>query len=261
MSRLKAALLEKEKTLPEADRTKVFSPPNCVDVTVNIRTDKYVTCVGSLASRTRPQYDRLLKDSAEDDDGGKEPGFDIDGAVMVKDGDSYMLMDPEDVPTYTGMPRFHLNMKYRITLRSASASTVRAALESTFEMVEDLDPADRSGKADPEQEAALIRTITKEEPGAVTPKGEKAVKTSDEKDADDGAETWDLKWRVMDAIDVYYRGRAEMMLQWAASGMNDSLADAVLLLLDNIDGQSAPMADDCKTSPLLIHLSLPLIPY
>ena len=180
---------------------------------------------------------------------------------MVKDGDSYMLMDPEDVPTYTGMPRFHLNMKYRITLRSASASTVRAALESTFEMVEDLDPADRSGKADPEQEAALIRTITKEEPGAVTPKGEKAVKTSDEKDADDGAETWDLKWRVMDAIDVYYRGRAEMMLQWAASGMNDSLADAVLLLLDNIDGQSAPMADDCKTSPLLIHLSLPLIPY
>ena len=228
MSRLKSKLIHDEKSKPDHLKTQVYSPLNTEEVTFYVRTDKVCTFVGELAEKTK-HLPRLLSNpdpemrrTAEED-----PSRIIRNAVIVRDGDKFQCMTPRDIPRYTGLPIATITCKYRITLSSASLELIRWALEGAFGGIEVLDPVTGIAKVELNGSGALVKT----------------------EDGDETSENWEHRLRVMEVVDIYYKNRGEMLVEWEGNTMNDTVADSVLMVLYSVE--SSPAAVKRESSMIL----------
>lgn len=218
MSRLKSKLIHDEKSKPDHLKTQVYSPLNTEEITFYVRTDKVCTFVGELAERTK-HLPKLLGDAdpevrktAEED-----PSRIIRNAVIVRDGDKFQCMTPRDIPKYTGLPIATVTCKYRITLSSAGLELIRWALEGAFGGIEVLDP----------YTGMDLHEVNGFKPSAK------------QEDAEDKSESWEYRLRVMEAVDIFYKNRGEMLVEWEGNTMNDTIADSVLMVLYSVESSPA----------------------
>lgn len=215
MTRLKSKLLSLNAAKPAHLKTKVFSPANCEELRIPIRTDKTAKVVGKLAEQlTRP-------------DGGHIDEALVNGAVLVQNDLKLSLMAPEDLREYAGLTTTTITCRQKITLAAAGLDLIRWALEGTFGGVVEMPFNDT--KIDPDSTT----------PESTPPPHEYAY----------GPQA--TKLLIMDTVQLTWRPGGEMEVEWEGNMMNDGIADAVLAVLLGVE--SSPAAVKRTSPPPPIH--------
>ncbi|KAI9672258.1 MAG: endoribonuclease ysh1 [Alyxoria varia] len=259
MTRLKSKLLSLNTNKPQNQKTKIYSPANCSELHIPLRTEKTAKIVGKLADRlkiptplTHPpsldEKDMLMTDSEEkttaatqangttattaSSSGIDEPQI-ITNAVLVQNDLKYSLMLPEDLREFAGLNTTMITCRHKMTLASASLELIRWALEGVFGGVEILsvDVEKSEGNA-----AGRLENETPTPPKAGI----------EYEPADEEIDRSEVRLRVMDTIVIIYRNRGEMEIEWEANMMNDTLADTVIGVLLEVESSPASVKQSSK---------------
>ena len=222
MTRLKSKLLSLNSTKPVHLKTKVFSPANCEELRIPIRTAKTAKVVGRLAERLT----HALPGASQQQQQPRDDAL-VSGAVLVQHDLRLSLMAPEDLHEYAGLTTTTITCRQKITLAAVGLDLIRWALEGAFGGVAEAPLRERKGydddadDDDDDSSTAMVKRST-------TP---------------DGTPPYDLpratRLLIMDTVALTWRPGGEMEVEWEGNMTNDWMADAVLCLLLQIEGSPA----------------------
>ena len=236
MTRLKSKLLSLNSTKPAQLKTKVFSPANCEELRIPIRTAKTAKVVGRLADQltrgtTGASQDQQLQQPRED--------ALVTGAVLVQQDLRLSLMAPEDLHEYAGLTTTTITCRQKITLAAVGLDLIRWALEGAFGGVAEVPLHVRKGYDDDDDDDDNDSSLT-------------TVKRST---TPDGTPPYDVpratRLLVMDTVALTWRPGGEMEVEWEGNMTNDWMADAVLCLLLQIEGSPAAVKRERPPSAVL----------
>lgn len=231
MTRLRSKLLGLNKNKPADAKTKVFSPPNCEELRIPIRTEKTAKVVGKLAERLAPFHDLDKPADGESGDERRQHAGEegeLVSAVLVQNDLKLSLMAPEDLREYAGLTTTTITCRQKITLASASIELIRWALEGTF---------------------GGIKNLTTQTNGTGT-QTNGHTKDGNQEAADEEIDRTEYKFLVMDTVTVSYRQQGAMELEWEGNMMNDGIADAVMAVLLTVESSPAAVR---RTFSHLVH--------
>lgn len=231
MTRLKSKLLSLNTPKPAHLKTKVYSPANCEQLLIPIRTDKMARVVGSLAERIKVPSS-VLETSEAMQDIKQEHELDpqiVRNAVLVSNDLKLSLMAPEDLREYAGLTTTTITCRQKITLASASIELIRWALEGTFGGVLDLTVSPNDAKNGKMNGAGASET--KEEQEEADEELPRPITTS---------------LLVMDTVTVHHRRGGEITVEWEGNMMNDGIADAVMAVLLSVESSPAAVRQSSK---------------
>lgn len=232
MTRLKSKLLSLNKNKPENLKNKIFSPANCEELRIPIRTEKIAKVVGKLAEQfalpTR-HHDGAKEDENEKRVKSEEEGQVISG-VLVQNDLKLSLMDPDDLREYAGLTTTTIMCRQKITLAAAGVELIRWALEGTFGGIKDLTPK--------KMENGATHAHTNGDGANVN--GEPVKQEAlEQEEADEEVDRQQYEFLVMDTVTVLYRNQGEIEVEWEGNMMNDGIADAVMAVLLTVESSPA----------------------
>lgn len=225
MTRLKSKLLSLNSTKPAHLKTKVFSPANCEELRIPIRSAKTAKVVGRLAEQLTCSPTDVSQQQQQQ---LSQPRHDalVNGAVLVQHDLRLSLMAPEDLHEYAGLTTTTITCRQKITLAAVGLDLIRWALEGAFGGVAEVPLHVREGygngddDGDDSSPAVVKRSTTPDgTPPHDTPRARKLL--------------------VMDTVALTWRRGGEMEIEWEGNMTNDWMADAVLCLLLQIEGSPA----------------------
>ncbi|KAK2877103.1 endoribonuclease ysh1 [Arthroderma sp. PD_2] len=231
MMRLKSKLLS--LNVDKEVKVKVYTPANCDEVRIPFMVDKVARVVGRLAETSPPM--------------GQDDSRLMDG-VLVQNGFKLSMMAPDDLREYAGLTTTMVACKQYITLSTASIDLIRWALESTFGLIEEIDPSSNEDTKDSNGNSSQSQN------DSVVKKGEEA----DEEIPSRALTTY----LIMGCVFVRYNPqRREVEVEWEGNMMNDGVADAVMAVLLTVESSPAAVKRSSKNKHCHSHTPLPDNPH
>ncbi|EFR04250.1 endoribonuclease ysh1 [Nannizzia gypsea CBS 118893] len=230
MMRLKSKLLS--LNVDKEVKVKVYTPANCDEVRIPFMVDKVARVVGRLAETSPPV--------------GQDDSRLMDG-VLVQNGFKLSMMASDDLREYAGLTTTTVTCKQYITLSTASIDLIRWALESTFGLIEEIDP--------PSSESVKGSNGDSSEPNNSVAKKEE--------EADEEIPSRVLTtYLIMGCVFVKYDPqRREVEVEWEGNMMNDGVADAVMAVLLTVESSPAAVKRSSKNKHCHSHAPLPDNPH
>ncbi|KAF3481061.1 endoribonuclease ysh1 [Arthroderma uncinatum] len=231
MMRLKSKLLS--LNVDKEVKVKVYTPANCDEVRIPFMVDKVARVVGRLAETSPPM--------------GQDDSRLMDG-VLVQNGFKLSMMAPDDLREYAGLTTTMVTCKQYITLSTASIDLIRWALESTFGLIEEIDPSSN------QDIKPSNGNSSQQENDSVIKKGE---------EADEEIPSYALTtYLIMGCVFVRYNPqRREVEVEWEGNMMNDGVADAVMAVLLTVESSPAAVKRSSKNKHCHSHAPLPDNPH
>ncbi|KAM5475353.1 endoribonuclease ysh1 [Microsporum audouinii] len=232
MMRLKSKLLS--LNVDKEVKVKVYTPANCDEVRIPFMVDKVARVVGRLAETSPPM--------------GQDDSRLMDG-VLVQNGFKLSMMASDDLREYAGLTTTMVTCKQYITLSTASIDLIRWALESTFGLIEEIDPPSIED--------------TKNSNGTSSKSQNDSIMKNGEEEADEEIPSCILTtYLIMGCVFVRYNPqRREVEVEWEGNMMNDGVADAVMAVLLTVESSPAAVKRSSKNKHCHSHAPLPNNPH